>query len=46
MFHFTQPTLVQSYSIPEIMKGGDVMIKSETGSGKTLSYLIPIVQCL
>ena len=46
MFHFTQPTLVQSYSIPEIMKGGDVMIKSETGSGKTLSYLIPIVQRL
>ena len=28
------------------MKGGDVMIKSETGSGKTLSYLIPIVQRL
>ena len=46
MFHFTQPTLVQSYSIPEIMKGGDVMIKSETGSGKTLSFLIPIVQRL
>ena len=46
VFHFTNPTVVQSTSIPLICKGGDVMIKSETGSGKTLSYLIPIVQRL
>ena len=46
VFHFTNPTVVQSASIPLICKGGDVMIKSETGSGKTLSYLIPIVQRL
>lgn len=46
VFHFSYPTVVQSYSIPVICKGGDVMIKSETGSGKTLSYLIPVVERL
>ena len=46
MFNFSQPTVVQSHTIPVISKGGDVMIKSETGSGKTLSYLIPIVERL
>ena len=46
VFNFSRPTVVQSQTIPIISKGGDVMIKSATGSGKTLSYLIPIVQRL
>ena len=37
VFGFSQPTIAQSYAIPEILKGGDVMIKSETGSGMSLS---------
>ena len=46
VFNFTHPTVIQSQAIPVISQGGDVMIKSATGSGKTLSYLIPIVQRL
>ncbi|KAJ8038619.1 putative ATP-dependent RNA helicase DDX31 [Holothuria leucospilota] len=41
---FEKATTVQEKAIPVVMKGGDVLIKSQTGSGKTLSYGIPIVQ--
>ncbi|KAF2076721.1 hypothetical protein CYY_001978 [Polysphondylium violaceum] len=41
-----KPTHIQEASIPPIMNGHDAMVKAETGSGKTLSYLIPIVQKL
>lgn len=36
------PTDIQMKVIPEILKGTDVIAKSETGSGKTLAYLLPI----
>ena len=39
-------TKIQEMSIPEIEKGKDVIIKSETGSGKTFAFLIPIVEKL
>jgi ATP-dependent RNA helicase DDX31/DBP7 len=45
-FEFERLTRVQVKSVPLIIKGRDVLIKSETGSGKTLSYLLPIVQKL
>ncbi|RHY91466.1 hypothetical protein DYB31_011918, partial [Aphanomyces astaci] len=45
-FGFNQPTRVQVASVPAILAGGDVMLKSETGSGKTLSYCLPIVHSL
>ena len=38
-----RPTRVQADAIPEIMGGGDVVFLAETGSGKTLSYLLPAV---
>ena len=42
-----KPTMVQSTSIPIILSHlHDVVIKSETGSGKTLTYLLPIAQVL
>ena len=42
-----QPTMVQTMSIPTILSHKhDVVIKSETGSGKTLTYLLPIAQVL
>jgi ATP-dependent RNA helicase DDX31/DBP7 len=42
-----QPTMVQTMSIPTILTHKhDVVIKSETGSGKTLTYLLPIAQVL
>ncbi|KAL0236445.1 hypothetical protein GEMRC1_003027 [Eukaryota sp. GEM-RC1] len=44
---FEHPTLIQSKSIPLILKGKDVLIKAHTGSGKTFSYLLPLIQiCL
>ena len=38
------PTLIQQKSLPLIYKGKNVVIQSETGSGKTLVFLLPSVQ--
>ncbi|MEG2295869.1 MAG: DEAD/DEAH box helicase, partial [Oscillospiraceae bacterium] len=38
----TQPTPVQTLAIPTIAENNDVIIQSETGSGKTLTYLLPL----
>lgn len=35
------PTKVQELSIPKILEKKDILVNSETGSGKTLSFLIP-----
>lgn len=43
---FKQLTQIQADSFPPIVAGRDVLMRADTGSGKTLSYLIPIVQCL
>jgi len=41
------PTSIQAKSFPAIMSGVDVIVAAETGSGKTYSYLIPMIQkCL
>lgn len=43
----TGATMIQSKSFPIILSGVDVVLGAETGSGKTLSYLIPLMQqCL
>ncbi|MFT4309260.1 MAG: DEAD/DEAH box helicase [Candidatus Woesearchaeota archaeon] len=39
-----EPTDVQSAVIPKIMEGKDVLAQSETGSGKTLGFALPIIQ--
>ena len=33
-------------SIPTILSGEDVVIAAETGTGKTVSYLLPIIQLM
>lgn len=38
----TKPTEIQAKLIPSMLDGKDIIAKSQTGSGKTLSYLIPI----
>lgn len=43
---FTRMTLIQAKSIPECLKGHDVVGAAKTGSGKTLSFLIPIIELL
>lgn len=40
------PTEIQQKMIPEILRGKDVIGRSETGSGKTLAYLLPIFEKL
>lgn len=42
----TKLTNIQSKALPVIMGGKDALIKSQTGSGKTLTYAIPILQQL
>ncbi len=41
---FKEPTRVQEKSIPLIREGKDVMVQSETGSGKTAAFGIPIIE--
>ncbi|KAG0263014.1 ATP-dependent rRNA helicase spb4, partial [Mortierella polycephala] len=41
---FTEMTPVQSGAIPLFMKNKDVVVEAVTGSGKTLSFLIPILE--
>jgi ATP-dependent RNA helicase RhlE len=43
---FVTPTPVQSGAIPPALEGRDVLATAQTGTGKTLSYLIPIVELL
>jgi len=41
---FKQPTRIQSETIPIIKQGYDVIGQSETGSGKTAAFGIPLVE--
>jgi len=42
--NLTTTTEIQTIVIPHILSGTDVIAQSQTGTGKTLAYLIPIVQ--
>lgn len=46
VLNFTKLTHVQQKSIPAALDGKDLLIRSPTGSGKTLSYALPIVEKL
>ncbi len=43
---FETPTPVQISAIPPALEGRDVLATAQTGTGKTLSFLIPIVEML
>ena len=42
--NLTTPTAVQSKVIPEILQNKSLLFQSETGTGKTLAFLLPILQ--
>ncbi len=41
---FIKPTLIQDQAIPEILQGKDVIGIANTGTGKTASFLIPLIE--
>ncbi len=43
---YTKPTLIQEQAIPTILKGYDVMGGAQTGTGKTASFTLPMLQKL
>jgi len=45
-FHFTTPTPVQASAIPPALEGKDVLATAQTGTGKTLAFLIPLIERL
>ena len=44
--NFITPTPVQAGAIPPALEGRDVLATAQTGTGKTLSFLIPIFEQL
>lgn len=40
------PTPIQSLSIPQALKGKDVLGEAQTGTGKTLAFLLPLFQTI
>ena len=42
----TKPTAVQNEIIPKIIEGKNLIFQSETGTGKTFAYLLPLINKL
>src|SRR5215468_2374921 len=43
---FSTPTPVQAAAIPQALQGKDVIATAQTGTGKTLAFLIPVMEKL
>src|SRR5256714_3230192 len=43
---FVTPTPVQAAAIPEGLQGKDILATAQTGTGKTLAFLIPVIERL
>ncbi len=43
-YNYVETTLIQEKAIPEIMNGHDVIGLSQTGTGKTAAYSLPILE--
>jgi len=44
--NFITPTPVQAAAIPPALEGRDILATAQTGTGKTLSFLIPLIERL
>lgn len=42
--YITEPTPIQQLAIPKISKGKDLIAEAQTGTGKTLAFLLPALQ--
>lgn len=43
---YQDPTPIQARAIPVALEGGDLLLSAQTGSGKTASFVLPILQAL
>ncbi len=43
---YEQPTAVQAQAIPAAIEGSDLLVSSQTGSGKTAAFMLPALQRL
>ena len=41
---YTQPTDIQKQAIPAILSGNDVIAAAQTGTGKTASFVLPLLE--
>ena len=44
--NFTKLTTIQASGIPLALKGADILGAAKTGSGKTLTFLVPVLEAL
>jgi superfamily II DNA/RNA helicase len=43
---YLQPTTIQEKAIPEFLAGNDIVATAQTGTGKTASFVLPLLQLL
>lgn len=43
---YQTPTPIQAQAIPEVLKGEDLLAEAQTGTGKTASFALPIIEKL
>ncbi len=43
---YSEPTPVQAQAIPIVLSGQDMLVGSQTGTGKTAGFTLPLLHCL
>ena len=43
---YTSPTPIQALAIPSVLQGHDVLGCAQTGTGKTASFTLPMIEAL